>query len=248
VIVNLAVNARDAMPDGGRLTITTSRADALRSEWGEEAGPWAILSVSDTGSGIDDRTLDRIFDPFFTTKEAGTGLGLATVSGIVGQSRGHISIDTKLDRGTTFHVFLPATERAMEASEPSTLPTEHGIVEGRILVVDDNDTVRMLVARMLEDHGFVVCGAQSGEEALDLFSQTPDRFDLLVTDLAMPGMSGQELGRRLEHVPILYMSGHPRDFSEDGTRHTAFIQKPFVTADLTRAVDALLADASRIAA
>jgi two-component system cell cycle sensor histidine kinase/response regulator CckA len=243
VIVNLAVNARDAMPGGGRLTIGTSRAEVFRSAGSEEAGPWVVLSVSDTGSGIDEETLDRIFDPFFTTKEAGTGLGLATVSGIVAQSRGQLTVDTKLGRGTTFHVFLPATQKPLEAPEPAAPPAQAAPVAGRILVVDDNDTVRLIVARMLADRGFVVDEARNGDEALELCARTPDGFDLLVTDLAMPGMSGHELGRRLGHLPVLYMSGHPGHFSEDETRPTAFIQKPFSTLELTQAVDALLAQA-----
>jgi two-component system cell cycle sensor histidine kinase/response regulator CckA len=240
VILNLALNARDAMPNGGRLTIATGRADVFRSAGQEEAGPWVVLSVSDDGSGIDARTFDRIFDPFFTTRDAGTGLGLATVSGIVAQSGGYIDVDTKLGRGTTFHVYLPATDKPVEGTEPWALPAKQAS-DGRILVVDDNDTVRLVVSRMLEDRGYLVEEARSGDEALQLFAQAPGRFDLVVTDLAMPGMSGQELGRRLGNVPVLYMSGHPRDFSDDEAGRTAFIQKPFSSADLSQAAGALLA-------
>ena len=243
VILNLAVNARDAMPDGGRLTITTARSDVCPSAAGHEAGPWVVISVSDTGFGIDEQTRTRIFEPFFTTKEAGsgTGLGLATVSGIVAQSRGHVSVKSRLGHGTTFQVFLPATEKRVAASEaPTPVPQPVASAE-TVLLVEDNDIVRTLVAQTLEDRGYAVVAARNGNEALDLASGASSEIDLLLTDLTMPGMSGLELAKRLDHLPVLYMSGHPKDFNEDASETRAFIQKPFAMAELTHAVGSLLA-------
>ena len=247
VIVNLAVNARDAMPDGGLLTITTARSDLAPAAAGDEPGPWVVVSVTDTGGGIDEQTLARIFDPFFTTKAeaSGTGLGLATVSGIVAQSRGYVSVESTLGHGTTFEVFFPATEKglAMEPEAPAPISHQAAAAE-TVLLVDDNDIVRTLVAQTLEDRGYAVVEARNGSEALALAAGAAGEIDLLLTDLTMPGMSGLELARHLDHLPVLYMSGHPKDFNASPSETRAFIQKPFAMAELTQAVGTLLARAA----
>jgi signal transduction histidine kinase len=230
VIVNLALNARDVMPGGGRLLIATSHSDQE-----------VLISVSDTGGGIEEQVCEHLFEPFFTTKEvgAGSGLGLATVWAIVTQAGGHIEVETQLGHGTSFHIHLPATDK------PTASPTDHAqdpnpeASVGTVLVVDDNDAVRNFVVRLLEHAGHRVLQTHDGNEALKLAATEPHDIDLLITDLSMPGLSGQDLALRLDHLPVLFMSGHPKHLHLDDHR-TAFIQKPFSAADLASAVDQLL--------
>jgi signal transduction histidine kinase/CheY-like chemotaxis protein len=225
VILNLAVNARDAMDGSGTLRIAT-RAD----------GADAVIVVSDTGAGMDEKTQSRIFEPFFTTKDVGrgTGLGLSTVYGIVAQSGGTISVDSRVGLGTTFEIRFPATDRdEAERSETETAP-EPGRGE-HVLVVDDEQVVRELVARLLGEAGYRVSVAGSGKEALAL----DEPFDVLLTDVVMPGLDGPTLAERLGATRVVYMSGYDQEALI--TADAPFLQKPFATDDLLRAVGAVLA-------
>ena len=234
VIVNLAVNARDAMPNGGKLTIETANA-----------GSEVSLTVRDTGFGMDTGTLEHVFEPFFTTKEVGkgTGLGLATVYGIVRQSAGHISVQSEVGRGTAFSVLLPASEGVV-ASEAAAEPAHGG--SGSVLLVEDEEEVRRLVATILELHGYRVLAAPNGDEALRIFEQCGQRIDLLISDVVMPGMRGPELAvhlrRRQPELNVLFISGYT-DSSITNQLVPAgshFLQKPFAVDALVRAVNAAL--------
>jgi PAS domain S-box-containing protein len=254
VVMNLAINARDAMPGGGVIEIRTStrmlslaEAQALR-EFEVSPGEFAVLTIADSGSGIDEADLPQIFEPFFTTKGIGegTGLGLATVQGIVVQSQGAIEVHSRLGEGTTFTIYLPSAPPP--APPESARPRSDGesAVEGRILVVDDEDLVREVAARSLEQAGFLVQRARHGREALHLIESALG-FDLVVSDVVMPVMGGRELGQRLAadypHLPILWMSGHPREALPDiagaGDEHR-YLQKPVAPETLVTAVRRLL--------
>ena len=243
VIVNLAVNARDAMSTGGKLTIRTSYSDVGPYAAGEGSGPWVVIAVSDTGPGMSEDTQKRMFDPFFTTKDegAGTGLGLATVWTIVTKSHGHIDVRSELGAGTTITIYLPATEKTLDAAKAPLNGAAAAGAGATILLADDNEAVRTFASRTLARMGYTVLAAANGREAVQL-ALPAARIDLLVTDLDMPGLSGRELAAELGHLPVLYMSGHPRDLIDDGDEgEVHFIQKPFGMADLTRAVEAVLA-------
>jgi two-component system, cell cycle sensor histidine kinase and response regulator CckA len=243
VIANLAVNARDAMPDGGRLTIEISVADVgERHRLPLEPGRYAVLAVSDTGVGMDAETAAQVFEPFFTTKEGiGTGLGLSTVHGIVKQSGGHIWVYSEPGGGATFKIYLPLHEAVVERQELEPAPAPQGRGE-TVLLVDDDAEVRMFVREMLVDSGYRVLVAGRGEEAIEL-ARSHDDIDIVLTDVIMPGLSGRETVERLREthpdVGVLYMSGYTDDavlrrgVLEQGT---AFLQKPFGSADLARKV------------
>jgi PAS domain S-box-containing protein len=250
VIVNLAVNARDAMPGGGRVTIRTAPVrvgEAERRARPEvEEGWYASLSVADTGPGIAAEDLPRIFEPFFTTKPVGegTGLGLATVYGIVKQSGGHVWAETVRGEGSTFVVLLPRHERAAAPPPPAPVPAAHG-GGGRILLVEDDDAVRLLARVVLADAGYEVVQARDGEEALRRHAAAP--ADLLLTDVLMPRMSGPELAARIRDahpgMPVVLMSGYAADAVEDGALlppRTLFLQKPFDPDTLRAAVSEAL--------
>lgn len=234
VIVNLAVNARDAMPAGGKLTIETANA-----------GPQVRLTVRDTGHGMDAGTLEHVFEPFFTTKEVGkgTGLGLATVYGIVRQSAGHISVESAVGHGTTFSVLLPATE-GIPASEASAEPPARG--NGRVLLVEDEEGVRRLIATILEQHGYSVLTASDGEEALTIFEQCGQQVDLLISDVVMARMRGPELAVHLRQrqpaINVLFISGYtdPAITNQLVLEASYFLQKPFAADALMRAVSEAL--------
>ncbi|MGM0575056.1 MAG: PAS domain S-box protein [Myxococcota bacterium] len=220
VLLNLAVNARDAMEHGGRLRISTDET-VLGPEEAErhpdaEPGAYAVLRVADTGHGMEPEVLDRIFEPFFTTKESGkgTGLGLATAFGIVQQSGGFIDVGSRPGEGTTFSVHLPAVESPVEAAEPRTRPGRRRGTE-TILVVEDDPAVRRFVRRALARFGYTVIEASGGEEALGVVLQCERRVDLVLTDVVMPRMSGVRLAERLaEEAPdlrVLFISGYSHD-------------------------------------
>ena len=251
VLMNLVVNGRDAMAAGGTLTIETDRvelaaadADALEIE----PGPHVLLRVSDTGTGMDAETVAHAFDPFFTTKPVGqgTGLGLATVYGIVRQSGGAITIESTPGGGTSVQVFLPEGRNGSIAGRPATPPQAPRGGE-RILLVEDEEAVRRLTVQLLEAQGYEVVDASGPLRALELAADTT--IDLLATDITMPEMDGTQLAARLRDrrpdLPVLFLSGYPRGASLDdalrGTR-TSFLQKPYGLKDLALAVRATLDD------
>ena len=245
VVTNLAVNARDAMRSGGELQVSVRT---------ENAGRTAVLEVADTGIGMDSATLERIFEPFFTTKgAAGTGLGLATVHGIVVQTGGDIAVRSTPGRGTTFTITLPTTDQPSHAGLP-VLPTARASGQ-TVLLVEDDAAVRGAVAAMLELHGYYVHAVGNADEALQIARDEGLELDVLVADVVLPGRNGPamaELVREFRRgVPVLYMSGHT-----DGVRlpelgsatRSSFIQKPFSAAELAQAVAELLTEGSLPAA
>lgn len=254
VIINLAVNARDAMPQGGRLTIETANAelDATYTQAHPDLrpGPYVLLSLTDTGTGMDAATKARIFEPFFTTKPAGkgTGLGLATVFGIIKQSGGHLAVYTEVGRGTTFKIYLPRVEPA--AGSGVVAPRKPRGTQGTqtVLLAEDEPALRALASRILGGHGYRVMEASDGESALSVAEAFRGEIDLLVTDVVMPGMSGRQLAERLvaarPAVRVLYVSGYTDDAV---VRHgilqaeTPFLQKPFTPAALIQKVAEVLA-------
>ena len=248
VIVNLAVNARDAMPDGGKLTIETSNVDLdeafAQAHLGSVPGPYAMFAVTDTGSGMDASVRAHLFEPFFTTKEVGkgTGLGLATVYGIVKQSDGYISVYSEPGRGTSFKIYLPRIETPAGASAG---PQKGGVAGGTetILVVEDEPAVLSLSRRALETQGYVVLAASDAAAALRVVERHGGMIHLLLTDVVMPGLSGRELADQLSGqrpgIRVLYMSGYPGDaVVQHGTlpAGSAFLQKPFSPDGLARKV------------
>jgi PAS domain S-box-containing protein len=249
VLLNLAANARDAMPTGGRLTIRTADASGAELPAGVPPGHYTVLSVTDTGHGMDEATMAHIFEPFFTTKgpDKGTGLGLAIVRDIVTELGGHISLSSAPGRGTTFHVSLEALEGAPEA--PATVPRPADAPvwgQGTVLVAED-DELRPLIRNMLSRAGYTVLEARQGAEALTLAEHHAGPIDLLLTDVVMPGLTGPELAQRLRRlrpdVKVLYTSGYP---GEAVLRYgvpdlnTAFLQKPFAPSLLQDKVRAVL--------
>jgi PAS domain S-box-containing protein len=253
VLVNLVVNARDAMPDGGVLTLETSNVHLDEAYTHDHAdvtpGNYVRITVSDTGSGMTLETQRRLFEPFFTTKPhgVGTGLGLATVYGIVKQSGGHIYVYSELNRGSAFKIYLPSAGPSSPHRDAST--AESRVVRGSetILLVEDNEHARKLARRVLVDAGYRVLVASSGEEAIALFEGKTEPIDLVLTDVIMPGITGPELAHwlseRLPSVKVLFASGYS---DEAIVRHgvlepgTSFVQKPYTPVTLTRQVrDAL---------
>jgi CheY-like chemotaxis protein len=216
-LLNLSVNARDAMPEGGTLRISAStEAVALGHRSGLRPGIFILLSVADTGTGMDEATLKRSVEPFFSTKGVGkgTGLGLSMVHGLASQLGGALTIQSRPGLGTNVELWLPATEAAADTSEPATEPTEPATTRGTALLVDDEELVRMSTADMLSELGYFVVEAASGEEALRLFNGGV-RFDLLVTDHLMPGITGTDLARAIRSakpdLPVLVVSGYAQN-------------------------------------
>ena len=258
VLVNLVLNARDAMPAGGHLTIETSWVDMDEERLGAERlalqpGRYVLLVVTDTGIGMDEATKARAFEPFFTTKPKGkgTGLGLATVYGIVDQSGGGVALDTAPGRGTSVRIYLPVTSATQDSKDKSEAPTV--IIGGgaeTLLLVEDNDSVRQVTAQALRRRGYTVYEARNGEEAIEWFSKSAAKAQLLVTDVVMPGLSGPNLAARLvrmnPNLRVLYMSG----YTDDATSvHGNFwggvplLQKPFTPAQLAASVRTALKSA-----
>jgi two-component system cell cycle sensor histidine kinase/response regulator CckA len=259
VLMNLAVNARDAMPDGGRLTIETANVDldvpAPRTFGDVPPGAYVMLAVSDTGCGMDAETQAHIFEPFFTTKEAtkGTGLGLSTVYGIVQQSGGHIWVYSEPERGSVFKVYLP---RVAEPSAPRAAPPAPATATGgseTVLLVEDDEQVRALMVSALHGCGYEVLEASDGIQALLVVGQHTGPIDLLVTDLVLPGMSGRDVATHVTRlrpdVAVLYVSGyadHAAVLHGHLEAKSALLQKPFTPLALARKVRAAL-DARRAA-
>jgi CheY-like chemotaxis protein len=253
VIMNLVINARDAMPRGGRIVISTSNVQSCLEEgqsW-HDARPlhYVLMAINDNGCGMDEATRARIFEPFFTTKEQnkGTGLGLATVYGIVKQSGGHVSVESKPGVGTTFRVYLPPadgtalSDRAPSAS-PSRVPGH-----GTILLVEDEDLVRRMVRDSLKERGYTVLEAPHAEAALEVARRHPGTIHLLLTDIVMPGANGVELSQRFlaarPGAGVLYMSGYTDDTRfRLGLESSAvnYLQKPFGLEQLLNKVSEVL--------
>jgi two-component system, cell cycle sensor histidine kinase and response regulator CckA len=245
VVMNLVVNARDAMPSGGRLTITT-RNVATR------AGRYVCLAVSDTGEGMTDEIRARVFEPFFTTKPQGrgSGLGLATAYGIVEQAKGEIRVDSTPGVGSSFSVILPVIDAS--APPPTLVPRERSRGTETVLLAEDEDAVRRLVQRALELHGYSVLPARNGEEAEQIERSHLGPIHLLITDVVMPGMGGRQLADNIKsrrpQLKVLYMSGYTND---EVVRHgvivarDAFLQKPFTPTGLVAKVQAAFADGAR---
>jgi PAS domain S-box-containing protein len=245
VITNLAVNARDAMPGGGIVTIQVGTAELERSDG--DAPRHAVLSVGDEGSGIDATTAALIFEPFFTTKgEQGTGLGLATVYGIVAQSGGHLVLDTAPGSGSTFSVYLPLSADELPIADIALVPAH---VEGmeRILLIDDDPAVLTIVSSMLTNRGYEIIGAANGAEAIARFETRERPIELVISDLIMRGLDGRETTDRIRAIEpstkVLYMSGYTDDAtirSGPLSAGTGFIQKPFSGDALASCVRELL--------
>jgi two-component system cell cycle sensor histidine kinase/response regulator CckA len=255
VLMNLAVNARDAMPAGGKLLIETALVERdesyCQAHPDARAGPYIMLAISDDGVGMDEETRQRIFEPFFTTKEAGkgTGLGLSMVQGIVAQSGGYINVYSEPGQGTSFKVYLPALdEAAAEGSQQAAVPTLGG--KETVLVVEDQAEVRKYAVAVLKSKGYRVIPAESAGEALLLCER--ERIDLVLTDVVMPNVSGRELAERLEKlqpgIKVLFMSGYTDNVIEQRgvlEKGAGFIQKPFSPEELARKVRAVLAPTVR---
>jgi PAS domain S-box-containing protein len=253
LILNLVVNARDAMPHGGKLTIETASAELdqtyAQSHSDVTPGHYVMLAVSDTGVGMDDETMAHIFEPFFTTKARGkgTGLGLSTVYGIVKQTRGHISVYSEPGRGTTFKVFLPQVAKFSEAA-PTTVDSSRPLGGSEtILLVEDEKALRGLAVSVLKEYGYHVLESETPQEAVEIGEDRQTRIDLLLTDVVMPGMSGRNIAEHLAflrpEMKVLYMSG----YTDDAIIHhgvlqagVAFMQKPFTPEVLARKVREVL--------
>ncbi len=252
VLMNLVVNAKDAMPAGGKLTIQTQISSVDERHRGGpqfiRPGQYVLLSVSDTGTGMDRETQSRIFEPFFTTKEKGkgTGLGLSTVYGIVKQTGGYVMVQSEIGRGTTFHIYLPLTE---SSAEPHVAPVPEKACGGNetVLLVEDEESVRQLVRDTLTAKGYKVIEGENGEAGLAAAARETGKIDLVITDVVMPGMGGREMVKELSasrpDTKVLYLSGYTEDaIISDGSieRGTAFLQKPFTLQNLTRKVREVL--------
>ena len=252
IVMNLAVNARDAMPEGGTLTIETANVELdehyAKAHAGVTPGAYVVLIVTDTGTGMTPEVQARLFEPFFTTKAPGkgTGLGMATIYGIVKRSGGSIGVDSEVGRGTAFKVYFPQTDTAMMAAGvPVPHPPAHGGPH-TVLVVENEDSLRELARRLLKRHGYTVVIAKDATEAVRLFWDNPS-IDVLLTDVVMPGASGSELTRQLiEQRPglrVIYMSGYTEDAMvqhEIIKPGIAFLNKPFTFEALGDKIRAVL--------
>jgi signal transduction histidine kinase/ActR/RegA family two-component response regulator len=250
IVVNLAVNARDAMPKGGELRLTTSEVELTESETRAKSerrpGKFVRLSVADTGCGMEPAVIDHLFEPFFTTKEVGkgVGLGLATVYGMVKQHQGWIEVESQPGKGACFHITLPLTEKPVEKPvQRAPLSQVQGGKE-TILVVEDEEALRELVKEILEGHGYQILEAGSGVEALRVWEQQGKKVDLLLSDIVMPeGMTGRELAEKLQEadssLPVILTSGYSQDMIERDSvlnDRIKFFSKPYHPAQLAQAV------------
>jgi CheY-like chemotaxis protein len=249
ILMNLTVNARDAMPGGGKLILETAFVELddayARQHLGAKAGDFVMLAVSDTGTGMDSQTMARIFEPFFTTKAEGrgTGLGLSTVYGIVKQNDGYIMTYSEPGHGTTFRVYFPSVRQSPELFGQKSDRSEVARGSETILLVEDEKSLRELARELLEANGYHVIEAEHGEKAIQLVENSQAPIDLLLTDVVMPGMTGKQLAKRLlelrPDLHVLYMSGYTDDVIN--TRgvlmgDTLLVAKPFTRALLLRRV------------
>lgn len=250
VIMNLSVNARDAMPEGGKLEIQTCNTEmdeafVRRYPYPVQTGEYILLTVTDTGMGMDSTTQQRIFEPFFTTKEKGkgTGLGLSMVYGVVKQSGGYIDVHSIIGKGTSFRIYLPRVGQSLDVDVPQSLPSVHLHGKETILLVEDELNLRTLTRNLLESYGYDVLEAPNGEEALKLSQQNTKIIHLLLTDIVMPGINGRVLAKRLSEqrpeLKILYMSGYTgQAIGDQSILHPGafFLQKPFTRENLARKI------------
>ena len=252
VLMNLVVNARDAMPEGGRITIETCQLEQLSGATrpgvvGPEPGSYVLLSVSDTGCGMDEETQSHIFEPFFSTKpfDRGTGLGLSTVYGIVKQHGGFITVDSRTGVGTTLRLYFPRSQTQQHARAPQPRTAARPGTE-TILLVEDEPSVRVLARGVLQRNGFRVLEAANGEEAVRVSEEYAGSIELLLTDVVMPKLGGRQVAERLKHarpgLRVLFMSGYSDDATlhRGGTQGVAFLAKPFLPSDLISAVCTML--------
>jgi two-component system, cell cycle sensor histidine kinase and response regulator CckA len=258
IMVNLVVNARDAMSSGGQLTIRATESDFAAADIPPKSdrkpGRFLRLSVTDTGSGMDTAIISRLFEPFFTTKDIGKGmgLGLATVRGMVNQHQGWIEVESKLGRGTTFDIYFPATDQVPEKfAEPAELPEVRGGQE-TVLVVEDEAVLRELVREILSLHGYSVLEAANGLEALIVWEKHSKKVDLLLTDVAMPhGLTGRDLADQFRkenpRLPVIFSSGYTQEMleaNENSGECTFYLSKPYNPTQLAQIVRQAL-DASQ---
>jgi CheY-like chemotaxis protein len=253
VIMNLAVNARDAMPNGGKLTVTTANTtldkNHLKNFPDMDAGDYVMLAIADTGTGMSEEVKAHLFEPFFTTKPSGqgTGLGLATCFGIVKQNTGHINVQSELGSGTTFKIYFPQVQSALEPIRVRNQPTKVAGGNETVLLVEDEPVVRELAVATLREKGYTVVEAVNGEEGLRLARQHDGKIDLVLTDVVMPVMGGKEMADaiRTSHpdTKVLFTSG----YTEDALGHHGvlrpgilFLPKPYLTATLARKVREVL--------
>ena len=252
VIMNLAVNGADAMPSGGVLSIDTGYMELAAAKGlcpdEIEAGPYVILTVTDTGCGMDSRTMSSIFEPFFTTKgEKGSGLGLSTVYGIIKQHGGHILCESEPGKGTTFTIYLPATNEKIVKNKGKTSREKLQGGSETILVAEDNQKIRRLTSKVLTRHGYHVYLASTGREAVNLLKSTKEPVHLLLTDVIMPEMNGKDLYKEAKAIDsslkVVFMSGYTDDivhFEETSDGSNYFIKKPFTMKELTQKVREVL--------
>jgi two-component system, cell cycle sensor histidine kinase and response regulator CckA len=257
VILNLAVNARDAMAEGGKLLIVTANVDVdedyARRHRPQLPGKYVLLSVADTGKGMDAETQAHIFEPFFTTKEVGkgTGLGLSTVYGVVRQSGGHIWVSSEPGRGTTFKIYLPRTARMAQPQQMPAVPGESMRGSETILLVEDDESLRGLTRSLLEDSGYTVLEAELPEAAIEIAARHGGRIDLLLTDMVMPGLDGRALAGVLSPIrpemKVVYMSGYT-GFTPSGLAdpEVAWVAKPFTRQTLLRKVREAMASEPKV--
>jgi CheY-like chemotaxis protein len=252
VLMNLATNARDAMPDGGSLTVETEIVELdeeyIKTHGYGEPGMYALISVTDTGAGIDEKTKERIFEPFFTTKEVGkgTGLGLAMVYGIIKQHNGYINVYSEVGKGTTFKIYLPLIKTEVKDKKPEVRPSSIGGTETILLAEDDAD-VRKFTKHILEEFGYKVIDAENGEDAINKFMENRDKIEILILDIVMPKKNGREVYEEIKKVKpeikALFMSGytanviHEQGILEEGLN---FVLKPISPTVLLRKIREVL--------
>jgi CheY-like chemotaxis protein len=253
ILMNLAVNARDAMPNGGQLNISTRVVDVdedfTRANPGSRTGRFVQITVTDSGQGMSEDTLSHLFEPFFTTKALGrgTGLGLATVYGVVKQSNGYIRVESKLGAGTRFDILLPLVEAEPTPAHEVQLPAAASAQDATVLVAEDEDAVRSLACRVLRKHGFNVLEASNGAHAIEVARNHDGVIHLLLSDLVMPQLGGRELAEQLmaarPNIKVVFMSGYSSDaLMQRGINHAkaGFLEKPFTPNALVSKIRELL--------
>jgi CheY-like chemotaxis protein len=262
VLMNLVVNARDAMPGGGRIRIATSNLGnerLARHRTAEEPEPhFVVLTISDTGIGMDEETLSRIFEPFFTTKQdgKGTGLGLSTVYGIIEQSGGQIEVDSQPGKGTAFRIYFPEVhENVVESDTPRDFAAVHAINRETLLLVEDEESLRQAAVHALREQGYNVIEVRNGVEAIRVCQEMTDDLHLLITDVVMPRMDGRELASEITRLrpetKILYISGYAKGAIVDKgalERNAEFLAKPFRLSELLQKVREVLGASNSLAA